>query len=103
MYFSLNLDKRNQNKLKFCFLKPKNGIKIMLWYFSLAISLTPFISALKLFDYEVVRQNGSHIRIKTELNGEHSETIPNHKPIKIGTLNGILNSIAEHFDMMASE
>ena len=51
----------------------------------------------------MVRQKGSHIRIKTELNGEHYETIPDHKPIKIGTLNAILSSIAEHFDMTEDE
>ncbi len=67
------------------------------------ITANDLINALKLFGYQVVRQKGSHIRIKTELNGEHSETIPNHKPIKIGTLNGILNSIAEHFDMTKEE
>ena len=67
------------------------------------ITANDLINALKLFGYQVVRQKGSHIRIKTELNGEHSETIPNHKPIKIGTLNGILNSIAEHFDMTKDE
>jgi hypothetical protein len=49
------------------------------------------------------RQKGSHIRIRTELNGEHNETIPNHKPIKIGTLNAISNNIAEHFDITKEE
>ena len=67
------------------------------------ITANDLLKALKSFGYEIIRQKGSHIRIKTELNGEHSETIPNHKPIKIGTLNGILNSIAEHFDMTKDE
>ena len=61
------------------------------------------LKSLKSFGYEIVRQKGSHIRIKTELNGEHYETIPNHKPFKIGTLSGILNNIAEHFDMTKEE
>lgn len=67
------------------------------------ITANDLIKALKSFDYEIVRQKGSHIRIKTELNGEHYETIPNHKPIKIGTLNAILSNIAEHFDMTKEE
>ncbi len=33
------------------------------------------------------------------MNGDHAETIPNHDPIKIGTLNKILNNIAEHFEI----
>ncbi len=67
------------------------------------ITANDLLKVLKSFGYEIVRQKGSHIRIKTELNGEHYETIPNHKPIKIGTLNGILNNIAEHFDMTKEE
>jgi predicted RNA binding protein YcfA (HicA-like mRNA interferase family) len=67
------------------------------------ITANDLIKALKQFGYEIVRQKGSHIRIKTELNGEHYETIPNYKPIKIGTLSDILNNIAEHFDMTKEE
>ena len=67
------------------------------------ITANDLLKALKSFGYEIVRQKGSHIRIKTEMNGEHYETIPNHKPIKIGTLSGILNNIAEHFDMTKEE
>jgi predicted RNA binding protein YcfA (HicA-like mRNA interferase family) len=67
------------------------------------ITANDLLKALKLFGYEVVRQKGSHIRIKTESNGGHYETIPNHKPIKIGTLSGILNNIAEHFDITKEE
>jgi len=32
------------------------------------------------------------------LNGEHHEVIPNHNPIKMGTLHSILKSVAEHHD-----
>ena len=67
------------------------------------ITANDLLKSLKSFGYEIVRQKGSHIRIKTELNGEHYETVPNHKPIKIGTLSGILNNIAEHFDMTKEE
>lgn len=58
------------------------------------------------FGYEQTRQVGSHIRITTQENGEHHISIPNHNPIKIGTLNGILSDVAEHFliskDMVAT-
>lgn len=63
------------------------------------ISGLELIKELKSLGYEVVRQKGSHIRIKTEQNRTHSETIPAHDPIKIGTLNKILSNIANHFNM----
>ncbi len=49
------------------------------------------------YEYEVTRQTGSHIRITTTLNGEHHVTIPNHNPIRLGTLSSILHDIAFHF------
>lgn len=61
------------------------------------------IKLLKPFGYEIIRQTGSHIRVQTAQNGEHVETIPRHDPIKIGTLNNILKSIAEHFGLTKEE
>lgn len=57
------------------------------------------IKLLKPFGYVVTRQTGSHIRIQTQVPGEHSETIPRHDPIKIGTLNNILKNIAAHLGL----
>ena len=57
------------------------------------------IKLLRQFGYEVTRQTGSHIRIQTQTQGEHSETIPRHDPIKIGTLNNILKNIAAHLGL----
>jgi predicted RNA binding protein YcfA (HicA-like mRNA interferase family) len=57
------------------------------------------IKALKKLGYAVVRQSGSHIRIKTIQAGEHHETIPYHRPLKSGTLNSILKNIALHHGM----
>ncbi|WP_310589998.1 type II toxin-antitoxin system HicA family toxin [Dyadobacter diqingensis] len=51
----------------------------------------------------MVRQKGSHIRIKTVRNGNHLETIPNHKPLKEGTANKILKNISDHFGMTKQE
>lgn len=61
------------------------------------------IKKLKKFDYLVTRQSGSHIRITTTLNGEHHLTIPNHNPLKIGTLSSILNDVASHLKIPKDE
>ena len=62
------------------------------------ISSAKLITALKTLDYIETRQRGSHIRLtKKYSDGEHHITIPNHDPIKIGTLNSILNDISTHF------
>ncbi len=61
------------------------------------------IKKLESFGYSVVRQNGSHIRIQTEENGRHSETIPNHSPLAKGTLRKILKNVAVHFAISEEE
>ena len=45
--------------------------------------------------YEIVRQKGSHVRLrkKTEI-GEHNITVPKHKEIAKGTLNDILSKVS---------
>ncbi|MCY2931558.1 MAG: type II toxin-antitoxin system HicA family toxin [Planctomycetota bacterium] len=50
--------------------------------------------ALGKLGYVVVRQTGSHIRLTRESPSEHHLTIPNHDPIKIGTLSAILRDVA---------
>lgn len=42
----------------------------------------------------VSRQRGSHIRLTCSHPKEHHITIPNHNPIKIGTLAAILSDVA---------
>jgi predicted RNA binding protein YcfA (HicA-like mRNA interferase family) len=44
------------------------------------------VRLLKKYDYEITRQAGSHIRLTTNLKGEHHITMPSHKPLKVGTL-----------------
>lgn len=56
------------------------------------------IKLLQNLGYEVSRQTGSHIRLTTHQNGTHHLTIPNHRPIKIGTLSGILKDVGSHFN-----
>lgn len=55
--------------------------------------------ALGKLGYVVDHQTGSHIRLTTQENGEHHITIPNHSPIKIGTLSAILRDVENHFNL----
>jgi predicted RNA binding protein YcfA (HicA-like mRNA interferase family) len=59
--------------------------------------------ALRQLGYAITRQTGSHLRITTQQNGEQHEVIPNHSPIKIGTLRSILRNVAAHHRMNVSE
>ena len=61
------------------------------------------IKLLKHFGYTVTRQSGSHIRLTTEKNGQHHITIPNHNPIKLGTLSAIIADVATHFNKTKEE
>lgn len=61
------------------------------------------IKALGKLGYEVTRQSGSHIRLTTSRNGTHHVTIPDHRPIKVGTLSGILGDVAAHHQMTRDE
>jgi len=54
--------------------------------------------------YERVRQDGSHIRLTTEVNGTHHITVPNHKPLKTGTLvGGVLKPVAAHHKLTVED
>jgi len=67
------------------------------------VSGAQLIKALRVLGYEVSRQRGSHIRVTTQRNGEHHEAVPNHNPIKPGSLPGIIKSIAAHHRMRPEE
>jgi len=41
--------------------------------------------------------------VTTRENGEHHEVIPNHSPIKIGTLQSILRSVSGHHKLTIPE
>ena len=60
--------------------------------------------ALRLLGYERVRREGSHIRLTTQVNGTHHVTVPNHKPLKVGTLlGGVLKPVAVHHRITVEE
>ncbi len=67
------------------------------------VSASDLIKALRVLGYERVRQDGSHIRLTTQVDGEYHVTIPNHAPIRVGTFKGILKLVAAHhrLDMAA--
>lgn len=59
--------------------------------------------ALKRLGYTVTRQTGSHMRLTSQLQGEHHLTIPCHSPLRVGTLNAILTDVAAHFGLTRDE
>jgi len=67
------------------------------------INANQLIKNLKPLGYVVTRQTGSHIRLSTEQNGQHHITVPQHDPLKIGTLAAILADIAAHFNLSKNE
>ena len=49
------------------------------------------IQLLLSLGYEILRQRGSHVRLRKATNaGEHNITVPDHKILAKGTLNDIL-------------
>ena len=67
------------------------------------LSASELIKALSKYHYSVERQKGSHIRLTTTVKGQHHITIPNHEPLKIGTLSAILGDIANYLGKTKEE
>ncbi len=63
------------------------------------LSAGRLVRGLERFGYSVTRRKGSHIRLTTQRNGEHHVTVPDHDPLKVGTLGGILADVAQHLGM----
>lgn len=58
------------------------------------ISGEALVRFLQKLGYHIIRQRGSHIRLrKTTALGEHNITVPNHKTIAKGTLNDIISKV----------
>jgi len=59
------------------------------------VSRKQLIKVLHSQGYSVVKQRGSHIKLKKEtVDGTHSITVPAHDEIAKGTLNDILNKVS---------
>ena len=68
------------------------------------IGASELIRALRVLGYEAVRQDGSHIRLTTTLDGTHHVTVPNHRPLKTGTLlGGVLKPVAIHHKLTVED
>jgi predicted RNA binding protein YcfA (HicA-like mRNA interferase family) len=52
------------------------------------------IRALEKVGYEVIRQKGSHVRLRHHGPPAHTITVPLHSPLKTGTRHGILAEVA---------
>ncbi len=63
------------------------------------LSGADLVKRLGRFGYEVTRQSGSHLRLTSHAHGEHHITIPNHDPLRIGTLAAILDGVAAHHEL----
>jgi len=64
------------------------------------ISGRKLMKLLEKYGYQITRETASHIRsISNFKNKEHKITIPDHHVIKIGTLNNILNDLANYLEI----
>ena len=61
------------------------------------------ISALAVLDYARVSQRGSHVKLRTELNGKHSVIVVDCKEIPPGTLHDTLKNISAHHSLSIEE
>lgn len=61
------------------------------------------VKGLRRVGYEPTRQKGDHLYMTTKQNGEHHVSIPLHRAVKVGTLNGVLSSVAAHLRMTRDE
>ncbi len=67
------------------------------------ISGAELARALRKLGYVTTRQSAGHLRLTTNEHVEHHVTVPNHDPVKVGTLSGILGDVARHFEMSRDE
>jgi predicted RNA binding protein YcfA (HicA-like mRNA interferase family) len=61
------------------------------------------VGALGRIGYIPTRQEGSHIRLTNPGPPEHHVTVPNHHPVRVGTLSAILADIAERRQISKEE
>ena len=61
------------------------------------------IRQLAKLGYGVTRQAGSHVRLTTQERGEHHVTVPEHDPLRVGTLASILAAVAAHHGISREE
>ncbi len=67
------------------------------------LSGADLVKALAKLGYRPTRQTGSHIRLTTTIGVEHQVTVPNHDPLRVGTLGAILDGVARHHGISRDE
>ena len=48
------------------------------------------------WNYRVIHQEGSHIILQTDAPSHQRLSVPNHNPLRVGTLNGIVRAVSAH-------
>jgi predicted RNA binding protein YcfA (HicA-like mRNA interferase family) len=61
---------------------------------------TEAVRALRRCGYEVLRQSGSHVIMRRE---HRTVVVPQHKPIKPGTLKGLIEQAGLTFDAFVAQ
>ncbi|OGV78948.1 MAG: hypothetical protein A3K19_23980 [Lentisphaerae bacterium RIFOXYB12_FULL_65_16] len=46
--------------------------------------------------YRVLHQEGSHVVMETGIPTKHRVTVPDHRVLRVGTLNAIVRAVAAH-------
>ncbi len=46
--------------------------------------------------YRVIHQEGSHVILQTDTPSHQRLSVPNHNPLRVGTLNGIVRAVSAH-------
>ncbi|UWZ82152.1 type II toxin-antitoxin system HicA family toxin [Occallatibacter riparius] len=67
------------------------------------VSASRLIRVLEHLGYQVLRQRGSHIRLRHDGPPQHSVSVPNHDPLKKGTLHGIVSEVARARSMLLED
>ena len=56
------------------------------------------------YGYKITRQTGSHLRLTASAPVvTHSLTLPDHRPLKVGTLSAVLGDVARHMELDKQE
>ena len=48
------------------------------------------------WNYRIVHQEGSHIILETDAPAHQRLSVPNHNPLRVGTLNSIVRAVSFH-------
>ena len=67
------------------------------------VSGEQLVKKLERLGYRVTRQTGGHIRLTCDVPAQHHVTIPNHNPLRLGTLSGILGDVATYLKIPREE